>query len=222
MSKKKTKYYVVWVGHNPGVYDDWTDTQEQIHNFPGARYKSFPTPQAAAEAYRRGYDDNAGHDLGHLVTGLRSHRAEKTPAADWRSFPDVDHTAWAVDASCMGNPGRMEYQGVDLATGKTLFRIGPFDDATNNIGEFLAIVHALALMEQRGERHTIYSDSRTAMGWVSRRHVRTTLKNTPRNERVFELLKRGLTWLHTHTFRTRIVKWDTDHWGEIPADFGRK
>lgn len=222
MSRSKKKYYVVWAGHSPGVYDDWNDTQEQIHGFPGAKYKSFPSSAEAAEAYRRGCDDASDKSLGRLVAGLRRHRAEKTPSPDWRTFPDVDKTAWAVDASCMGNPGRMEYQGIDLATGKTLFRIGPFDDATNNIGEFLAIVHALALMEQRGEKHIIYSDSRTAMGWVARAHVKTTLKSTDRNDKVFELLHRALKWLLTHSFRTRIVKWDTDNWGEIPADFGRK
>ena len=29
-------------------------------------------------------------------------------------------------------------------------------------------------------------------------------------------------WLRTHPFRVPILKWDTQNWGEIPADFGRK
>lgn len=219
MAKKK-RFYVVWSGRNPGVYDDWDDAREQIENFPGAKYKGFDSPAAAAEAFRAGMKESG--ELGALLLGARADRKAKSPGRSWQQFPEIDRTAWAVDASCMGNPGRMEYQGVDLATGKTIFRIGPFDDATNNIGEFLAIVHAMALMEKRGEQHLLYSDSRTAIGWVSRRHVRTTLKQTPRNGEVFDLLTRALKWLLTHTFRTRIVKWDTENWGEIPADFGRK
>ena len=217
---KKTKYYVVWAGHNPGVYDDWRDAQEQIHGFPGARYKAYTTPQAAAEAVRRGYDNDDGKVVGRLVAGLRQHRV--VTDCNWRDIPDIDQTAWAVDASCMGNPGIMEYQGVDLATGKVIFRVGPFEEGTNNIGEFLAIVHALALMHRQGVSHTIYSDSKIAQGWVARGVVRTKVARTPRNERLFQLIERAIIWLHTNTFRTRIVKWDTRHWGEIPADFGRK
>ena len=63
--------------------------------------------------------------------------------------PDVLANAWAVDAACSGNPGPMEYQCIDLATGAQVFHFGPIH-GTNNIGEFLAIVHALALMEKQG------------------------------------------------------------------------
>ena len=48
-------------------------------------------------------------------------------------------SAWAVDAACSGNPGPMEYRGIDLATGAEIFHFGPVH-GTNNIGEFLAIV----------------------------------------------------------------------------------
>lgn len=221
MAQKK-KYYVVWEGRNPGVYDDWNDALEQVENFPGARYKSFSTPSAATEAFRDGMTSGDNQELGAFMLGVRKFRHESTPQSDYRSIPEIEHDAWAVDASCQGNPGKMEYQGVDLASGEKLFRIGPFYPATNNIGEFLAIVHAMALMEKRGTPHTIYSDSRTAIAWVRNRRVNTKLKRDSRNERVFELIERALIWLHTHSFRVRVVKWDTDNWGEIPADFGRK
>lgn len=221
MAKGK-KYYVVWVGRNPGVYDDWSDAQEQITQFQGARYKSFATPQEAAEAYRKGLLADATGDLGAFMRELRQRQAQSEEKCDYRTIPDIDQTAWAVDASCQGNPGIMEYQGINLATGECLFRVGPFHGGTNNIGEFLAIVHALALMEQRGESHTIYSDSRTAISWILKGKVRTTLTESTVNAKVFNLLRRALKWLLTHQFRTRIVKWDTDNWGEIPADFGRK
>lgn len=130
--------------------------------------------------------------------------------------------AWAVDASCLGNPGPMEYRGVDLDTGQTIFHFGPIK-GTNNIGEFLAIVHAMALMEQRGMTgYTIYSDSVNAQLWVKKQHCKTTLKPSDDTKQALELVERAEKWLKTHSFRPAVLKWNTKEWGEIPADFGRK
>lgn len=130
--------------------------------------------------------------------------------------------AWAVDAGCSGNPGPMEYRGVDMRTGKQIFHFGPIQ-GTNNIGEFLAIVHALALMEQKCiTDHIIYSDSVNAQIWVKKQQCKTKLERTPQTEKAYELVARAENWLRTHSFRVPIVKWETKEWGEIPADFGRK
>lgn len=210
----KSKYYVVWEGRQPGVYDNWDDACEQVENYPGARYKSFPTQAAAVEAFR----GNDASELRSVINLLQR------PAVliDYSSFPEIDTAGWAVDASCQGNPGIMEYQGVEIATGRRIFHAGPFPKGTNNIGEYLAIVHALALMEQRGLRHTIYSDSRTAQAWIRARHARTKLPVSPQTDRLLGLVQRADTWLTTHHFRVPIIKWQTEIWGEIPADFGRK
>ena len=135
--------------------------------------------------------------------------------------PEVRADAWAVDAACSGNPGRMEYRGIDLATGAEVFHFGPVH-GTNNIGEFLAIVHALALMERQGLRKTIYSDSYNAILWISKKRCKTTLTRDAQTARLFEVIARAETWLRTHTVQVPIVKWETSLWGEIPADFGRK
>lgn len=130
--------------------------------------------------------------------------------------------AWAVDAACSGNPGPMEYQAIDLATGHQVFHFGPLH-GTNNIGEFLAIVHALALCWQQGQhQRTIYSDSYNAILWVKKRKCKTTLEHTPQTEKLFEIIERAERWLQTHDYHNPIVKWETAQWGEIPADFGRK
>lgn len=223
----KTKYYVVWEGRQPGVYDDYDDAMEQVFGYPRARFKSFSSPDEAAEAFRNGSPEAKETSLGNLLAGASQRKGESRAAKtgkgpDWRDFPEIDRTAWAVDASCLGNPGRMEYRGVDLATGDVLFTVGPFEDATNNIGEFLAIVHAMALMEKRGEVHNIYSDSVSGMAWVRRKKINTKLEPTERNKKVFELMARGIAWLMLHTYRGRLMKWQTELWGEIPADFGRK
>lgn len=146
---------------------------------------------------------------------------------DWRNDtvlplpPEVEADAWAVDAACSGNPGPMEYRGIDLRTGQVVFHFGPVQ-GTNNIGEFLAIVHALALLQQQGLNKTIYSDSRTAQIWVQKKKCKTTLQRTPQTEQLHQLILRAERWLQTHTYSNRIIKWDTDRWGEVPADFGRK
>lgn len=134
---------------------------------------------------------------------------------------EVDAQAWAVDAACSGNPGPMEYRGIDLATGAEVFHFGPVH-GTNNIGEFLAIVHALALMEKQGIRKTIYSDSRNAILWVQKRQCKTKLDRTPQTAQLYNVIARAEMWLKTHSFRAPIEKWETKRWGEVPADFGRK
>lgn len=219
------KYYVVWEGRSIGVYDNWDLAREQVENFPGARYKSFSSETEAVLAFRKGVAGDRASLGDILIRANGSNKEEASPSGQKESRalpPEVDPDGWAVDASCLGNPGVMEYRGVEISTGREIFRVGPFQDATNNIGEFLAIVHALALMWKKGEWHTIYSDSRTGMSWVRHRHVRTALKHTARNARVFELIGRALEWLHTHQYSTPILKWQTEIWGEIPADFGRK
>lgn len=233
----KQKYYVVWEGKQPGIYRSWAEAQAQIDGWKGARYKSFTTLNEATAAFRKGSDDNLeaiatlllqarerGSEDKRRVAAAAKSVTEVKPTAPkaWQSNPMVDCNAIAVDASCLGNPGVMEYRGVDMVTGQEIFRIGPFQDATNNIGEFLALVHVLALCKQQGSDRPIYSDSRTALSWLRRRGSRSTLKATARNAVVLRLLARADAWVKANTWPNRVMKWDTDHWGEIPADFGRK
>ena len=136
--------------------------------------------------------------------------------------PEVKAEAWAVDAACSGNPGPMEYQAVDLQTGQQVFHFGPVH-GTNNIGEFLAIVHALALMKQKGiSGKVIYSDSYNAILWVKKKQCKTKLVRTPQTEHLFQIIQRAEQWLRTHQTETPVLKWETKKWGEVPADFGRK
>ncbi len=136
--------------------------------------------------------------------------------------PEVTANAWAVDAACSGNPGPMEYKAVDLATGAQVFYFGPVH-GTNNIGEFLAIVHALALLERQGVKgKTIYSDSYNAILWVRKKQCKTKLQRNARTEQLYQVIARAEAWLRTHAVNNEVVKWETAKWGEIPADFGRK
>jgi ribonuclease HI len=127
-----------------------------------------------------------------------------------------------VDAACSGSPGRLEYRGVDLRSGKEIFHQGPFANGTNNIGEFLAIVHALVMLKKKGSALPVYSDSDTAITWVKAKHCNTRLAADKMNAPLFELIDRAEEWLAEHKKNNPVLKWDTQAWGEIPADFNRK
>lgn len=245
MSKPKRKFYVVWEGRQPGIYDTWEDCHEQIDQFPGARYKSFPSQEAAVEAFR----GNGGEEE-LLLSRIALHNVEAAtlplefarepepepvaqaipvparPAAnrvDYSLIPEINLSAIAVDGACSGNPGLMEYRGVLVATGEEIFHVGPLADGTNNVAEYLALIHALALLFRRNDSVTpIYTDSATAVAWVRNRGCRTQLQPTETNRRIFEMIARANVWIRSHTPRNPILRWNTPLWGEIPADFDRK
>lgn len=218
----KSKYYVVWNGLNTGVYTSWKDCEAQIKGVQGALYKSFSTREEAEEAY--GSDP---WQYMHKKTAATADKQKSEDVPSWRNdtvlpLPaEVEAEALAVDAACSGNPGQMEYRGVYLRTGQEVFHFGP-TLGTNNIGEFLAIVHALALLKQKSSTMTIYSDSKIAQLWVSKRECKTKLERTPKTEALLQAVDRAVAWLHNNTYQNRILKWKTEEWGEIPADFGRK
>jgi len=208
----KGKFYVVWQGHEPGVYREWNVCKKQIENFPNAKYKSFEKEEEATVAFRRGFED--------YITVKKN--ADKTPSPKTLFTGKPDPESLSVDAACSGNPGVMEYRGVYTRTGQEIFRIGPFEDGTNNIGEFLAIVHGLAFLKKQNSPLPIYSDSVTAISWIRQKKCKTKLEENDKNAPIFELIERAEKWLNENSYSTKILKWETNAWGEIPADFGRK
>lgn len=207
---KKAKYYVVWEGARPGVYDSWEKALAQVSGYPQAKYKSFASLAEAKLAFGMPYS-----------VFIVKREKEKHPQPRSDAKPVVPSIS--VDAACSGNPGVMEYQGVLTGSGERIFYQGPFQQGTNNIGEFLAIVHALALLGQRGDGKTpIYTDSRTALSWVRKRKANTKLTQERKNALLFDLIKRAENWLKNNTYENPLLKWETKVWGEIPADFGRK
>ena len=100
--------------------------------------------------------------------------------------------------------------------------MGPFPNGTNNIGEFLALVHGLAFLKDKKSDLPVYTDSKIAMSWIRQKKCKTKLNKNSKNEKLFELIKRAEVWLTKNNFNNPILKWETKSWGEIPADFGRK
>lgn len=209
----KKKYYVVWVGRKEGIFTSWDTCKDSVNGVKGAKYKSFTTKEEAEVAYKKGWQSyyNGGNGT-NLPKQLSSTHPKRK---------DYIEESISVDAACSGNPGAMEYQGVYTKTGQTLFHLGPIM-GTNNIGEFLAIIHGLDFLKKRNLNIPIYSDSQTGMKWVKVKKANTSLAKTKETEKVWELIKRGEEWLKTHSYTNPIIKWETEIWGENKADFGRK
>jgi ribonuclease HI len=198
------KYYVVWVGRQPGLYTTWADCVAQVNGFSGAKYKAFEREVQAREALALGWEKC-----------LSSLAALSLP-------PEVNADSLSVDAACDGSPGQMEYRGVNTKTGKELFHVGPLANGTNNLGEFLAIVHGLAWLSQHKQTLPIYSDSRIALQWVKAKQVRSKLPRQQDTQQVWELVDRALQWLENNIYSNQLLEWNTAQWGQIRADFGRK
>lgn len=209
---KKEKFYTVWKGNKPGIYTKWKDCKTAITGYKGAQYKSFMSFAEAKKAYDGKYDDYKGKKTSKPILSKE----------DLLRIGKPNYNSISVDAASSGNPGIMEYRGVDTKTGKELFKQGPFEQGTNNIGEFLALVHGLAFLKKQNSDRILYTDSKTAMSWIRKKTCNTKLKENSKNKAVFELVRRAIDWLASNSYKTTIVKWETKAWGEIPADFGRK
>lgn len=193
----KNKFYVVWNGRKTGIFTTWSECEKQVKGYPGARFKSFSTKEEAEAAYK-------GEEVRRL----------NDDEIDWNSI--------SVDVGTHGNPGKIEYKGVDTKTGEVLFSHEGIEMGTNNMGEFLAIVHALAYLKKLGSNKTIYSDSMTAIKWVKQKKANATLARTEKTEYIWSLIDRAERWLQQNEYENKILKWNTEKWGEIKADYGRK
>jgi ribonuclease HI len=211
MSKKK--FYVVWNGRKKGVFTSWKVCKKQIDGFEGAQYKSFADLNEAEIAATKHYTDYIGKNT----------KKPTLSSSEKASYGSPNLESISVDAACSGNPGKMEYRGVLTHNKQQIFIKGPFEKGTNNIGEFLALVHGIALLKSKNKENIpIYSDSKIAMSWVKQKRCKTNMHFDASNKDLLDLIKRAEKWLKENTYKNPILKWETKAWGEIPADFGRK
>ena len=196
----KGKFYVVWKGRKPGIYKEWSICKKMVDGFDGAAFKSFLSLGEAERAFSTGQGSKS------TVTPKKT---------------DIITPSISVDAACSGNPGVMEYQGVDTHTKEVLFH-KKYSLGTNNIGEFLALVHGLAFLKKNNSDIPIYSDSVNALLWIKNKKCKTTLVKNNKTTELFETIARAEEWLKNNTWKNQLIKWETEKWGEIPADFGRK
>jgi ribonuclease HI len=206
---QKQKYYVVWKGRKTGIFTSWAESEKQVKGVAGAQYKAFDSLKEAEAAYRSKYE---------AFKGKPASQGKWREASIKPILPSI-----CVDAACSGSPGKLEYRGVFTESEKEIFRFGPFPDGTNNVGEFLAIVHALTWLAKHDRQLPVYSDSENGIAWVYTGKCRTKLKHTARNAPLFVMIGSAENWLAENELNDdAVLKWDTNLWGENPADFGRK
>jgi len=209
----KKKFYVVWRGKDTGIFTSWDKVKKLVQGFEGAQYKSFSNKTEAQEAFKKSYN---------LYKGKNTKKTTLS-AAEKAKYGQPIIQSLTVDAACSGNPGKVEYRGVLNQNKKEVFKMGPYNGGTNNVGEFLALVHALALLKNKNlDKLPIYSDSKIAMSWVRQKECKTKIAFDSSNKELLNLITRAENWLKNNSFRNPILKWETKAWGEIPADFGRK
>jgi ribonuclease HI len=209
---KNRKYYVVWKGRKAGIFDSWNECLEQVKGFKDAEYKSFKTLRLAEEAFRSKSSQFIGKELFESDLSGQNFGIYGKPISD----------SIVADAACSNNPGVLEYRAVNFKDKKEIFRKGPFPEGTINLGEFLAIVDAIRYLKKIKKDLPIYSDSDTAITWVKNRQIKTQLERSNKNEKLFNLVDQAINYLRTNSYNNKITKWQTQVWGENPADFGRK
>ena len=218
----KQKYYVVWEGKQPGVYASWAECQQQVNHFTGAKYKAFGSREEAEQAYAKGWKGIWGQTAAAGAGSASRSSAAKRGSSPAEDAGEIDYDSISVDVGTRGNPGPVEYKGVDTRTGEIIFAVGPIAKGTNNLGEFLAIVHALAYLKKQGSAKTVYSDSANALKWVKQKKVVSTLPRDSSTREIWDLVDRAEQWLRTNDYKNKVLKWQTKQWGEIKADYGRK
>ena len=209
MWKTEKKFYVVRKWKKIWIFDSRNECKDSVNWFSGAKYKWFSNREEAEIALQEWWE--------------KHYEVKKTEKKDVVKNEDIPFFAEsiAVDAACSGNPWEMEYRGVDLQTWKEIFH-EKFVIWTNNIGEFLAIVHGLKYLWD--DNRVIYSDSRIAMSWISQWKCKTQI-NADQNPDFWITLKAiewAENWLKENWIKHRILKRNTEDCWEIPADFGRK
>ncbi|MDR0971365.1 MAG: ribonuclease H family protein [Bacteroidales bacterium] len=210
---KKEKYYVVWSGRNKGVFSSWEDCKKEVFGYENAKYKSFSTKQEAEKAFTQKAEIHIYSKVNKTNKIQSKAKNDNNSEIIWNSI--------STDAACSGNPGVMEYRGVSTKTKKQLF-FYKHPCGTNNIGEFLALVHGLSYLKKHNLDIPLYTDSVNAIKWVKQKKCKTKLIKNKNNEDLFEYIAKAEKWLEENEYKTQILKWETNNWGEIPADFGRK
>ncbi len=208
---KAQKYYVVWKGRIPGIYLTWDDCKAQVDGFAEAKYKAFEGKAQAQAALKDSYTQH----VAPTPTGA-ARAVKKGPTGNFI------RDSYCVDAACSGNPGNLEFRCQHTTTGDVVFKRGPYHDGTNNIGEFLAIVQALMWLKEQDSTVPVYSDSKIAIGWVHAGKCRTNADRTPDNAILFKMIDQAEKWMRDNKVANKVLKWETEEWGEIPADYGRK
>ena len=209
MWKKEKKFYVVRKWKKIWIFDSRNECKDSVNWFSDAKYKWFFSKDEAEVALNEWWEKY--YEVKDVV------KKEKVNNENIPFFAE----SIAVDAACSGNPWEMEYRWIDLQTWEEIFH-EKFKIWTNNIGEFLAIVHWLNYLWD--DNKVIYSDSRIAISRVNQWKCKTQVNSNGTSDfsKTFYAIERAENWLKENWIKHKILKRNTEDWWEIPADFGRK
>jgi ribonuclease HI len=203
----KNKFYVVWNGREQRIFESREECKKQIDGFAGAKYKSFTTYEQALLAFQSSPSNT--NVVNPIIEKIQN------------NFPP---NSIAVDAAVNMTNGIMEYRGIHLSSMQLIFHVGPLDYGlkSNNIAEFLAIVHGLQWLWQYDINAPVYSDSYTAITWVKNNKINSKVIENYPVPQIIDRVETALKWLKEYPKHAEVRKWNTQEWGEIPADFNRK
>lgn len=209
MWKSEKKFYVVRKWKKIWIFDSRDECKENVSGFSDAKYKWFSSIEEAETALQEWWEK--------YYEVKKTEKKEKVKNEDIPFFSE----SIAVDAACSWNPWEMEYRWIDLQTWEEIFH-EKFKIWTNNIWEFLAIVHWLNYLWD--DNRTIYSDSKIAISWVNQWKCKTQVNSDENSDfsRTLKAIERAEKQLKENWIKHRILKRNTEDWWEIPADFGRK
>lgn len=206
------KIYVVWEWKQTWIFDSWESCKNSVNWFSNAKYKSFSNKENAEIAFKKWrefYYNKSGKTV-KIKDNLETIKEHIPFFSKWI----------AVDAACSENPWKMEYRWINLSTWEEIFH-EKFKIWTNNIWEFLAIVHWLKYIWDNDM--IVYSDSKIGISWVKQWKCKTQFTHIwPESYAISNAIKNAELWLAENSIKHDILKWDTEKRWEIPADFWRK
>ena len=150
------KFYAVRNGRQTGIFQTWDECRAQVDGFPGARYKSFPTQEAALLWLK---EPQPLHALFPAPEGSvqtlppanqggtlrRSSGARRTKDAVEPTEPQGDACHVYTDGSCLRNPNGPGGWAVCIVEANAAMRTlsGGHPSTTNNRMEMTAAIEAL-------------------------------------------------------------------------------
>jgi len=212
------KYYVVRNGKKKWIFDSWDETKVIVEWFQNAKYKSFDDYDIAKKSFDMWYD---------VFFGQRDKKVKKDKKEIIKNKKILTPSI-CVDASCMGNPGNLQYQIVDTGNLCNIYKSPIFEHWTQNIWEYMAIVHWMMILSENDfykKYKIIYSDSNTAISWIVNKKPKTSLIRDIYNIKLKNQFEKTNKWLLENTEKIKniqVIKRETKYRWEILADFGRK
>lgn len=140
----KRKYYAVFSGRVPGIYNTWSDCKKQVIGFKHAKYRGF-TKRDDAEAYLKEGDTSA--TISSVIASAKKRGI----------------TVVYTDGSCISGKAGI---GVFFGDGDSRNLSEPLpvgQRQTNQRAEVVAVIRALETVQDSTPVH-IYTDSRYVIG----------------------------------------------------------